>query len=60
MYKFLGSLLDAATLVGEVKDIELHEANEYWPGRIDLEGVTPEGDKFEIQLKVGVPLGKNS
>lgn len=60
MYKFLGSLLDAANLVGEVKDIELHEANVYWPGRIELEGITSSGEKFEMQLKVGEPLGGNS
>ena len=60
MYKYLGSLLDVATLVGEVKDVELHEANEYWPGRIELEGVTPDGKKFEMQLKVGEPIARNS
>ena len=60
MYMFLGKLLNVAVDIGEIKNIEMSEACTYLPARIELNGITHDGEQFEIQLRVGDPIGKDS
>lgn len=53
MYKYLGNMLDTATLVGEVTKIDMDEASRYSAAHIDIHGITATGEKFELYLTVG-------
>lgn len=53
MYKYLGNMLDTAEQVGEVTKIDMDEASKYSAARIEIQGVTATGEKFELYLTVG-------
>lgn len=53
MYKFLGSILDVAGMVGSIDKIEMEGAGHYYPAHIEVKGTTKEGEAFEIYMKVG-------
>ena len=60
MYKYLGSVLDVAALVGEIEKIEMEGADRYYPAHIEVTGKTADGDAFEIYMKVGEKLRGDS
>lgn len=53
MVRYIGTALQTAKFVGEVKEMEMREANKYLPARIEITGTTEDGQKFELTLTVG-------
>lgn len=53
MVKYVGMALQTAKFVGEIKEMEMREANKYFPSRIEITGTTEDGQKFELTLTVG-------
>ena len=53
MVRYIGMALQAAKFVGEVKEIEMREANKYLPARIEITGTTEDGQNFLLKLTVG-------
>ena len=53
MYKYLGAMLDTATLVGKVVKIDMDEATKYSAAGITINGQLESGEKFELVLTVG-------
>lgn len=53
MVRYVGMTLQTAKLVGEVKEMEMREANKYLPSRIEITGTTEDGQEFELMLTVG-------
>ena len=53
MVRYVGMTLQAAKFVGEVKEMEMREANKYLPSRIEITGTTEDGQNFELTLTVG-------
>jgi hypothetical protein len=51
--RYVEMALQTAKFVGEVKEIEMREANKYLPSRIEITGTTDDGQKFELTLTVG-------
>lgn len=60
MYKYLGSILDVAALVGSIDKIEMDGADLYYPAHIAVKGNTADGEAFEIYMKVGEKLRGDS
>lgn len=60
MYKYLGSILDVACLVGNITKIEMEGADRYYPAHIEARGTTEDGKPFEIYMKVGEKLHADS
>lgn len=60
MYKYLGSILDVAGLVGSIDKIEMEGADRYYPAHIEVKGKTADGEAFEIYMKVGEKLRGDS
>lgn len=60
MYKFLGSILDVAGLVGKITKIEMEGADRYYPAHIEVKGTCDDGSPFEIYMKVGEKLCADS
>lgn len=60
MYKYLGSILDVAGLVGAITKIEMDVADRYYPAHIEVNGITEDGSPFEIYMKVGEKLRADS
>lgn len=60
MYKYLGSILDVATVIGEVTKIEMDGADRYSPAHIEVKGTTEDGSPYEIYMKVGEKLRADS
>lgn len=60
MYRFLGSTLDVAGMVGPIDKIEMEGADRYYPAHIEVKGTTKEGEAFEIYMKVGDKLRADS
>lgn len=53
MVRYIGMTLQTAKFVGEVKEMEMREANKYLPARIEITGTTEDGQEFELKLTVG-------
>lgn len=53
MYKYLGAMLDTATLVGKIVKIDMDEANSYYPAGIEIKGKLESGENFILELTVG-------
>ena len=53
MVEYVGMLLQTGKFIGEVKEIEMKEANQYLPARIEITGTTEDGLKFNLELTVG-------
>ena len=53
MVRYVEMALQTAKFVGEVKEIEMREANIYLPAKIEITGTTDDGQKFELKLTVG-------
>ena len=60
MYKFLGSILDVASLVGAITEIEMEGADRKYPEHIEVKGTTEDGSPYEIYMKVGEKLRADS
>lgn len=52
MVRYIGMALQTAKFVGEVKEMEMREANKYLPARIEITGTTEDGQRFELTLTV--------
>lgn len=60
MDKYIDQMLAVARAIGSVKTIEMAEAGTYLPSRMEIKGVTPTGEMFELELKVGEPKRDDS
>lgn len=59
MVRYVGMALQTAKFVGEVRSMELTEADKYLPARIHIAGTSEEGQKFELTLTVGERKNEN-
>ena len=58
--KYLNRILIVARSIGTVKSLEMKEACSYLSKRIEIEGVTESGERFEIKVKVGENANENT
>ena len=56
MQKYIELLLSAANNLGDIKTGEVEQASKYLPKRVEFCGFTKDGEKFEIQLRIGETL----
>lgn len=53
MVRYVGMALQTAKFFGDVKEMEMREANKYFPAKIAITGTTDDGQEFELVLSVG-------
>ena len=52
MYEYLKDLLEMAAGIGEPLNVNCYTDNEYYGNRVEVEGRTPEGLEFSIELVI--------
>lgn len=60
MEKYLNNVIGLAKNFGAIKNFSMEEASKYFPARFEVEGITPEGEAFEIEVRVGEKLHEDS
>ena len=53
MVEYVNLMIQAAKHIGTVKELSMTEACAYIPDRIQLTGITENGEKFSLSLEVG-------
>lgn len=52
MYEYLKDLLDVAAGIGEPLNVNCYTNHEYLGNKVEVEGRTPEGLEFSIELVI--------
>ena len=60
MEKYLNDVVAMAQKIGTIRNFSMEEANKYFPARFEVEGITPEGEAFAIDVRVGEKLHEDS
>lgn len=53
MDRYLSQILETARTIGTLRTVEMSEASNYIPKRIEIRGITEDGERFALDLFVG-------